>query len=270
MTTCRWVFTASPGRCGTMLLAKLLGIIPGVTTQHELKPRIEDVWWRLRKEPELATQWLEAKKIPHIKRLVAQTNAHMYVDTSHLMCKGFFEAMWQMDVQFEIILLSRNAREVAKSLYDLHDVPLRTVIGRRWYLKPGDPRCISTLPDNYYSSFTNYQLCYWYVLEMALRQAHYELLCTTSDIPVYKIRLEELLQRRHFEQLLSEMRLPTLTKPQYHAYKTLTGEKHNNKNGKKHVMRRKGLVDFIIPHIDEQEEEVERVMNYKELLAKFQ
>lgn len=268
MDNCRWVFTASSGRCGTMLLAKLLETVPGVVTQHELKPRIENVWWKLREDPKIATNWLKKHKIPHINHLIQDSNASVYVETSHLMCKGFFEALWQIGIQFEIILLSRNLRKVAMSLYDLHDIPERTVIGRRWYLQPGDSRCISDLPKDH-SRLTDYQMCYWYVLEMELRKAQYHTIYVSDKRPVYRVSLEDLTKKEGFGQLLVDMNLPWLTKTQWHLYKILVHERFNNKTSKKGFMKRKGLVDSIIPKIDEQEEEVKTLIKYEELMRKW-
>ena len=114
----RIILTASSGRCGTLLLAKLLDLCQSVDAVHEPKPYIDNIWWKLRTNPELAYSYLIHSKLPAILTHPNPT----YIETSHQLCKGFFEPFHALGVDFDLIIMSRELRKVAMSMYWLNDV----------------------------------------------------------------------------------------------------------------------------------------------------
>jgi hypothetical protein len=102
---------------------------------------------------------------------MAAVDTRLYAETSHLFCKGFLEPLLDLGLRPDLVVLTRPARQVASSLLRLGSVPGRTPDGLRWYLSPDDP---GVLPLPGRERLTDYQLCYWYCLEIERRAARYE------------------------------------------------------------------------------------------------
>ena len=177
----RIIFTVTTGRSGTMLLANLLKLVPGIIAEHEPRPLFSDIFWRLRTSPDIIYDFIISKKRA-IERILKQDGIHTYVETCHLACKGFLEIMLRMGIEFELIYLMRPHREVATSLYELDDIPGRTRTGLRYYLHPENSNNNIIIRD--WRKLTHYQLCYWYCLEMAERAQKYYATKTKTGEPL--------------------------------------------------------------------------------------
>ena len=94
-----------------------------------------------------------------------------YVETSHLFCKGFLEVFAKMGVKHHLLILRRAPRAIALSLLSRKTVPARTPLGWKYLLNPNDP---GVLPLDKWPLLTDYQLCFWYALEIERRQALYQ------------------------------------------------------------------------------------------------
>ena len=103
-----------------------------------------------------------------------------YAETSHLLCKGFIEPMLELGLRPHFVILERDSRSVAKSFHQLDSIPERTHLGRIYMLSPTDP-CLLETPC--WEDFTDYQLCYWYALEMHRRARWYAALFDRIGIP---------------------------------------------------------------------------------------
>lgn len=262
----RIILVASSGRCGTLLLSELLSLIPGVCAEHEPPPFVDNLWWRLRKQPELARTWLVRYKLPAIlKSLQTPDTTTTYVETSHMLCKGFFEPLLDLGVAFDLIVLSRDLRATAMSFYNLYDIPIRSKSGRRWLPAPDDTTNISTLPKPY-SQYTDYQLVYWYVLESELRKALYYKTWTEAGQKVVKVDMKDLIVKSGFKSLLRALSLPDPPLQAWHEYKLLTMVKHNTKSSRKSFMRNRGFVDPYVQDVENQELSVREKIKYDELL----
>lgn len=261
----RLILTATPGRSGTQLLSNLLNLLPGVTAEHEPAPYIDNVYWRLRSEPLLARKWLIHNKIPTMLNKIKSTNASVYIETSHMLCKGFFEPLLDLGLAFDLIILTRDPRAIAMSMYYLNDIPMRSKTGRRWYVNPDDSGVMSNLPKPY-GQYTDYQLCYWYVLEMTLLQKHYYNTWSESGQTVARVDLEDLLSKSRFREFLSAMRLPEPPLAAWHDYKLTTLTKYNTKSSRKAFMRSKGFTRFVPDRVPEQEELIRAKINYEDIL----
>jgi hypothetical protein len=156
------IFTLSPGRCGTGYLAKMLQTVPGVEARHEGKPDFVEVARDAQHDPEIARLfWLE-RKLPYIATL----NTAVYAETSHLFVHGFAQALLDLNIPADLIVLTRPHREVALSYWQRGSIPGTTKRGKQYLL---DPTGSVLLPVRGWDSLNRYQRCYWHCLEVEAR-----------------------------------------------------------------------------------------------------
>ncbi len=179
------VMTVTPGRSGTRLLCQLLKPCPDSFVGHEPSPGFHAVLKNLRDRPALAKTFCEETKLPFIAR---QKTSH-YIETGHIFCKGFLEAFVELGVPFDLIVLRRSFRDVAKSLERLGCIPGKTSSGLHYLLHPDQPDVLK-IPS--WQSLTNYQLAYWYTLEIARRQLLYAKLIREKGNRCAEITLDQL------------------------------------------------------------------------------
>jgi hypothetical protein len=160
------VFTVTAGRTGTTYLQRLLALCPETVSLHEPEPSFVPVLRLVQKDGALARRFLLEYKLPFI---VAQRPRN-YVETGHLFGKGFLEPLLDLGIVPRIVALRRHPRPVALSLLARRTVPGRSKLGLKYLVHPGDP---GVLPLRRWQAMTDYQLCFWYALEMERRQQHY-------------------------------------------------------------------------------------------------
>lgn len=187
--------TVTSGRSGTKLLAVLLRDALGLAAEHEPAPRLNFVMRSFVEAPSAARAWLLTEKLP---AMVSAARNGFYAETSHLFCKGLIEPMIQLGVNPTLIILSRPAREVASSLFRMNVIPVRTESGRLVLLGPDDSGVLR-LPD--WSRFSDYQLCYWYALEIERRQTHYLQNASALGLNCLHVPMRWLLSREHLGKL---------------------------------------------------------------------
>lgn len=198
----RLVFCLSPGRCGTRWLAEVFHCVDGVSSWHEPEPNFASVMRQVQERPRLAHQfWLE-DKLPAI----AAEQCDVYVETSHLFNKGFIEALLDVGVVPDAILIDRSPREVALSYWRRKAIPGRTEMGRKYLVQPDDDG--NALPLRDWTSLSDYQLCFWYAMEQRRRCATLADVIEEAGGTVARFCFEKLVgQRSGFEQLLLELGL---------------------------------------------------------------
>ena len=179
------IFTVTAGRTGTRYVAELFKTLDGVCAIHEDEPSFSHVMRPSQGHPDLAERWVLGQLLPHI----AATRHPVYVRTEHLTCKGFLEPLLALGLRPAILLLRRSPRRVARSYLDKDTVPGRTSLGVTYMLHPTDP---GVLPLPEYQRFSDYQLCFWYALEIERRQLHYGQLFHEQNLPVEDVTAEEL------------------------------------------------------------------------------
>ncbi len=239
----RLIFTVTTGRSGTAYLAQLLRTVPRVAAFHEPEPRFSHILREVQREPSLARRfWLE-KKLPAIARV----RAPIYAETSHLFCKGFAEPLLELGLVPDLILLSRPHREVALSLYQLGTIPGRTEKAMTYYLSPDDP---GVLPLPGWVSMHDYQLCYWYCLEIERRSRHYEALFRERGARVTRIALAELNTEAGFRRLLDDLALPAMHFLARWRYRRVVGQRVNAKRGKKREVSPPGDLDVLEQEVE--------------------
>lgn len=200
----RLIFTVATGRCGTAYLAELLKFIPRADVFHEPEPEFADVMRSAQEDPGVAASFIREKKLPAIAALPAP----VYIETSHLFCKGFLEPLHAAGLYPDIISLSRAPRDVALSMLTMGTIPGRSDKGLRFYLSPADP---GVLPVASPDSLSDYQVCYWYCLEIARRTDEIEQFCAGRGLRFCRTTLPEITTRAGFLRLLAEMDLPRPT-----------------------------------------------------------
>ncbi len=197
------VFTVATGRCGTAFLAEILRLVPGATSCHEPDPEYAEVLRKVQGHPELAREFLIEKKLPAL----AHDAAPVYIETSHLFCKGFLEPLLELGIVPAIIWMRRAHRDVAISMYRGGTIPGRTEKGLRFYLSPDDA---GILPLRNWNKLHDYQLCYWYCLEIERRAKEYRTLYSANGWKWGETSIGEITKREGLRQLLEDIGLPGL------------------------------------------------------------
>ncbi|MGD9763431.1 MAG: hypothetical protein AB7V27_06945 [Candidatus Binatia bacterium] len=185
------IFTITAGRTGTTYLARLLALFPYTTSLHEPAPHFGYFLRQVQHAPELARRfWLEYK-LPAI----AAVSTPRYAEVSHLFCKGFVEAALDLGIVPRVVMLRRHPRRVALSWLTRGKIPGRTKLGLKIHVHPNDP---GVLPLPNWSAASDYQLCFWYALEIERRQRAYaELLARAGGIAI-DVTAEELHDSARF------------------------------------------------------------------------
>lgn len=160
------IFTITCGRTGTTFLKRIFEIFDNTCALHEPEPNYARALPFIKKSPEKAIPFLQ-EKIAFINS-IQEIN---YVETSHVFGKGFFIPLLRMGIKPGLIFLNRNFRKVASSFYERGSIPMRTDRGIHY---SADPRAPGSLPIYSPESLTDYQLCYWSVLDAYARQIQAE------------------------------------------------------------------------------------------------
>lgn len=189
------IFTVTAGRSGTKLLTTLLKDSLGISAEHEPVPRVNFVMRSIINAPEVAKTWLLSEKLPAI---LASANSPIYIETSHLFCKGFIEPMLELGLRPKFIILKRPAIEVAESFFYINSIPERTSSGRLVLLGPSDPGVLH-LPN--WEQYSDFQLCYWYALEIERRQKIYSAMFEAAGLDSFNIDMASLTDFDAFKQL---------------------------------------------------------------------
>lgn len=226
------IFTITSGRSGSGYLANVLYELDGVYACHESRPVLDKIYQTVRKEnppsPTARGWWLN-HKLPAI----AKTPGHVYIETSHLFCKGFMEPFVKIaeewGINYKFILLTRYNIHVANSMYSLNTIPGKTSKGSYWYIVPGEKISYTTLPG--WGNLHDYQLCFWYTLEIMARANHalvmYPDKCASVD-------LHDFRRRDKVEEFLRNLGLLHAAGDSFWRFwETSIGRRVNNKDGSK-------------------------------------
>ena len=215
------VMCLTTGRSGTNLLEELLALANDTCSMHEPAPYFSDHVKAVRDNPKAAIDFVKNEKIPAIEQ-IAESN---YVETSHLFGKGFFEAFIELDIPFRLIILHRPPREVAKSMWRIGSIPARTEKGLISMYHPDSDDVLQV--DNW-QKLSNYQLCYWYCLEVERRKPMYKEICAQHNIPVAEISLTGVQDWESFKSFAGQLGLE-IPESAREDYERLTATKVNRK-----------------------------------------
>lgn len=192
------VFTITNGRSGSARLTTLFDAVDSVTSVHEPHPRFDTLMHVAHRSPAIARGFLRHVKLPAITSLPRP----VYVETSHMFGKGYFDAMLDLEVPFSLVLLRRKARSIARSMLRLDTIPGKTYWGRRFYMYPSEALFVK-LPD--ITNLTDYQLCYWHALETEARQKAYGTRARERGLTVVDADTDDLNTPGTFEALLGAL-----------------------------------------------------------------
>ncbi len=197
------VFTVATGRCGTAFFSEILRLVPGAASLHEPEPEYAEVLRDMQTNPELASNFLVGKKL----LAIARETATIYIETSHLFCKGFLEPILELEIIPSLFWIRRDHRAVASSMFRGGTIPGRTEKGLRFYLSPEDP---DVLPLAEWKKMNDYQLCYWYCLEIERRARGYREMYKNNGWSFAETSLFEVTTIRGMNKLLDDLNLPGL------------------------------------------------------------
>lgn len=156
------IFTITHGRTGTTMLTEVFKIFDDTRSEHEPEPNYASVLPSVKENPRYAIHFMK-NKIQSINVLKEKN----YVETSNVFGKGFFIPLVRMGVYPRLILLNREFRKVAESLFKRGSFPMRTEMGQHFSADPSYP---GSLPVFQPDSLTDYQICFWGVLDSYFRQ----------------------------------------------------------------------------------------------------
>ncbi|MEL7615061.1 hypothetical protein AAG584_14935 [Vreelandella titanicae] len=156
------VFTVTHGRTGTTMLTEVFKIFEDTRSEHEPEPNYASILPKVKENPRYAIKFLEDKI-----ELINKFNESNYVETSNVFGKGFFIPLIRMGVFPKLVFLNREFREVAKSLFKRGSFPMRTKMGMHFSSDPSYPGTLSIFQPE---TLTDYQICFWGVLDSYFRQ----------------------------------------------------------------------------------------------------
>ncbi|MCX2780127.1 hypothetical protein [Microbulbifer thermotolerans] len=160
------IFTVTHGRTGTTFLTEVFKIFDDIRSLHEPEPNYANLFPTVKQTPEKAIAFLQSKIA-----IINEYPEKHYVETSNVFGKGFLIPLLRLGVMPGLLFLNRNFRKTASSLYERGSTPMRTQMGRHY---SADPRFPGTLPIYEPENLTDYQLCYWGVLDAYARQIQAE------------------------------------------------------------------------------------------------
>ncbi|MEO1855575.1 hypothetical protein [Chromohalobacter sp.] len=156
------IFTVTHGRTGTTMLTEVFKIFSDTLSVHEPEPNYASILPKVKEDPRHALVFLERKI-----KAINSTQPSNYVETSNVFGKGFLIPLLRSGIFPNLIFLNRDFRETAKSLYKRGSTPMRTQRGAHF---SADPRAPGSLPIFSPDTLSDYQLCYWGVLDSYFRQ----------------------------------------------------------------------------------------------------
>ncbi|MBZ9556970.1 MULTISPECIES: hypothetical protein [unclassified Modicisalibacter] len=162
VTTKNLTFTITHGRTGTTFLTEAFKVFEDTLSVHEPEPNYANHLPLVKQDPRHAIDFLK-QKLSHIDG-IREAN---YVETSNVFGKGFFIPLLRMGITPNLVLLNRNFRKTATSLFQRGSTPMRTKMGQHFSADPSVP---DSLPIYSPDSLSDYQLCYWGVLDAFARQ----------------------------------------------------------------------------------------------------
>jgi len=223
------MLAVSSGRSGTKHLSRILGLLPGVASLHEPEPNFVAEMRDAQDDPCIATEFLFQKKIP---ALAAITQKY-YAEISSLWCKGLLQA-WLSEPTLpvpDLILLDRDLRRIALSIFRLELTPERTHNGREWYLGPSAKTALLKVGD--FEKWTDYQLCYWYALEVEARKLVLGNLAAVKGGRVVRVDIEKLRSFRRLYRLVDALDLPRPGPRELYSFLWLLGKKSNSQGSER-------------------------------------
>jgi hypothetical protein len=249
----RLIFTVAPGRCGTETFCHAFGLAGDTLSVHEPTPRYSDCLREVQRNAGRAMTFLLEEKFP----AVLAADRPCYVETSHLICKGFIEPMFELGLRPHFLIVHREPRALAKSFLLIDSVPERTWLGKNYMLSPADP-CLLETPC--WEDFTDYQLCYWYAVEMHQRSQWYAALFDRLGIDYTRFSFTEIGDPQAVGALMDSAGVPLKRKARKQLSELLARPRNAKADVKREVGRQAEVADER--RLEEQEAAVLRACRW--------
>jgi hypothetical protein len=199
--------TVTAARSGTRLLYKLLSEVPAMHADHEEMPTSEPSFCYMRQknveDPLIGRDFVENYFTNYVNDLPSQ----YYSCTAQSTSKGFIEHFLDLGITPNFIIIRRNPRLIAKSLWELEWIPGKHPLHRIWYPGPQEP---NVLPFENWRNSHPYQLCYWYVADCERRTQYYEKMLPSKNLKIWHTTIEQMLDVDHFNFMLDHFNLPNV------------------------------------------------------------
>ena len=200
--------TVTAARSGTRLLSKLLSEVPGMHADHEEVPHSEPSFCYSRlanvSDPTVGRNFVENYFVNYISNLPCD----YYACTAQSTSKGYVEHFLDLGLRPNFIIIRRDPRLIAKSLWELEWIPGKHPLHRIWYPGPQEP---GVLPLEDWMNTHSYQLCYWYVAECERRAQLYQKIFEEKRISFWNTTIEQMLDVAHFNNMMDHFHLPNVT-----------------------------------------------------------
>jgi hypothetical protein len=131
----------------------------------------------------------------------------------------------------DLILLDRDLRRIALSIFRLELTPERTHNGREWYLGPSAKTALLKVGD--FQKWSDYQLCYWYALEVEARKLVLGKLATVRGGRVVRVGIEKLRSLRNLFSLADALDLPRPGLREIYSFLWLLRKKTNSQGSER-------------------------------------
>lgn len=235
------IFTVTTGRSGTGTLYRIFNSLNCCYSVHE--PHPHPFTFNSPKE-----FWDNRLKF------IDSRAQNFYVETSHLLCKGYLDEVIERGLEPGLIVLRRPHREVAKSLCLLNSIPGKNDKAGQYFLMEPQRSTFLPSPGNIgFKKYNDYQKCYWYCLEIEKRQEHYANLVENDYGDVFYLNFDSFSEIDLAEWLFKYYRMP-FTERELDKAKRMTSSIYNDKS---HIKaRRKVKFNFTDTELDELEKEV--------------
>lgn len=160
-------FCITNGRTGTTFVTAMFELFDDTVSVHEPEPNFAEVFPQVKEDPREAVEFWK-KKLD----VIGQQPQKNYVETSNVFGKGFFIPLIRGHGIFpNLLFLNRDFRDTAKSFYKRGSIPARTDRGHFYQCHPDMP---GSIPLYKHKQLSDYQLCYWGVLDIFGRQLQAE------------------------------------------------------------------------------------------------
>lgn len=211
-TSNRLIFCINSGRCGSNYLAELLGTAEEVISHHEAEPTITGKYTKNINEnnydKSFSERWIKVEELK--KYLNNLSPGQIYVDTSHVFIKTFFDVVVEeFKDNIEVIILRRNLVSVLKSFIELGYFSKKNLVWPNWMSSPnaktGAIKCIGKDEE-----LDLYDLCIAYLIDIEARALRFQ-----KDYPwvkTYEVYLENLNNFNIVQKLFADLGITTTSK----------------------------------------------------------
>jgi hypothetical protein len=195
--------TISSGRSGTFLLSRLFAQVPNNFSEHEREPSFSSVRQANILNPEIGKKFVK-EHLNYIQQLPGKT----YTNTDQSVSKGCLEYFYDFGIIPTIVILRRNPRKIASSLFQLNWIPGKHPGYMCWFNIPNEP---NVLPFANWEKAHTYQLCFWYACECEKRAQYYYNYAKEKGSLCWETNIDKILDVNHFNDMLNFFSLPTVT-----------------------------------------------------------